>query len=185
MTTYRGISDTEVAVDAPITQQLMQALKDNLTAIREGDSSAPDLSWVVHPNPTAGNTRIYGGESINGKTEVSDATSDTFGPEHTMLRTGTFRFRMTISKTSSGGVCRTILYKNDSIVHTGGNIGSSSSATYEHDLAMEYGDVWKVQMDEVSGSVFGGKVEVAIGCDTYAASTISEICRLSISGGTV
>ena len=35
MTTYRAISDTEVAVDAPLTQQLMQALKDNVAATIE------------------------------------------------------------------------------------------------------------------------------------------------------
>jgi len=40
MTTYRAISDTEVAVDAPITQQLVQALKDNVLAIQEGDATA-------------------------------------------------------------------------------------------------------------------------------------------------
>tara|TARA_R110000822_G_scaffold65551_1_gene160394 strand:- start:1593 stop:2150 length:558 start_codon:yes stop_codon:yes gene_type:complete len=185
MTTYRAISDTEVAVDAPITQQLMQALKDNIHAIRQGDSSAPDLSWVIHPNPVAGNMRIYGGTETYGVAEVVDATADTFGPNHTMLRTGEFRFRITISKTSSGGVCRAVLYKNGSIISTGGSIGSTNLATYTHDQAFEYGDVWKVKMDETSGGVLGGAVRVAIGCNTYAASTISEICRLNINGNTI
>lgn len=185
MTTYRAISDTEVAVDAPITQQLMQALKDNIHAIRQGDSSAPDLSWVVHPNPVAGNMRIYGGTSTYGVSEVSGATADTFGPSHTMLRTGVFRFQMTISKTSSGGVCRAVLYKNGSVISTGPSIGSSDIATHTHDDSFEYGDVWKVKMDEESNSVFGGQVRVAIGCNTYAASTISEICRLNINGNTI
>ncbi|MDA8977540.1 hypothetical protein N9F71_00805 [bacterium] len=184
MTTYRGISDTEVAVDAPITQQLMQALKDNMTAIREGDDSAPRLSYVVHPNPVAGNMRIYGGTATYGVTEVSGATTDTFGPEHTMLRTGDFRFRITISKTS-GDTCRAILYKNGSVVSTGGTIGSTSLATHTHDEAFEFGDTWKVKFDKTSGSVFGGQVRVAIGCNTYAASTISEICRLNINGNTI
>jgi len=49
MTTYREINDTEVAVDAPLTQQLMQALKDNVLAIQEGDSTASN----VRINPKA------------------------------------------------------------------------------------------------------------------------------------
>tara|TARA_R110002167_G_scaffold77747_2_gene215648 strand:+ start:2166 stop:2720 length:555 start_codon:yes stop_codon:yes gene_type:complete len=184
MTTYRAISDTEVAVDAPITQQLMQALKDNIHAIRQGDSSAPDLSWVIHPNPVAGNMRIYGGTETYGVAEVVGATADTFGPNHTMLRTGEFRFRITISKTS-GDTCRAVLYKNGSVVSTGPAIGSTSLATHTHDEDMVYGDVWKVKFDETSGSVYGGQVRVAIGCNTYAASTISEICRLNINGNTI
>ena len=43
MTTYREINDTEVAVDAPLTQQLMQALKDNILAIQEGDATASNV----------------------------------------------------------------------------------------------------------------------------------------------
>ena len=63
MTTYRNINDTEVAVDAPLTQQLMQALKDNVLAIQEGDSTAPKLQLVLnesHTAPTAGDNVILG-----------------------------------------------------------------------------------------------------------------------------
>ena len=182
MTTYRAVSDTEVAVDAPLTQQLMQALKDNLDAIRTGDDSAPDLSWVVHPNPVAGNMRIYGGTGTNGIAEISGVTSDTFGPTHTMLRTGEFRFRITVSKSTGLGSCRAVLYKNGSVISTGGVIGASTSATHTHDGTFTYGDTWKVKLDEINQSVSGGSVHVAIGCNTYAASTISEICRLNING---
>ena len=188
MTTYRGISDTEVAVDAPITQQLMQALKDNLEAIRTGDASAPDLSYVVHPNPVAGNMRIYGGTSTNGVTEISGVTTDTYGPTHTMLRSGTFRFRVVCSKSSGAsgsGSARAYLYKGSTIVGTGGVIGGSTTITNTHDVAFNYGDTWRILFQEINQGVSGGKVEVAIGCNTYAASTISEICRLSISGTTI
>ena len=55
MSTFRNINDTEVAVDAPITQQLMQALKDNVLAIQEGDLSAP---LQQYPTPTAGENPV-------------------------------------------------------------------------------------------------------------------------------
>jgi len=56
MTTYRAISDTEVAVDAPLTQQLMQALKDNVLAIQEGDATAPKIAYgaLAYTAPTPG-----------------------------------------------------------------------------------------------------------------------------------
>ena len=41
MTTYRAIADSELTIDAPITTQLVTALRDNPIAIAEGDSSAP------------------------------------------------------------------------------------------------------------------------------------------------
>lgn len=58
MTTYRNVNDTEVAVDAPITQQLMQALKDNVLAIQEGDSTASS----VRINPKALTKTIAAGD---------------------------------------------------------------------------------------------------------------------------
>lgn len=78
MTTYRNVNDTEVAVDAPITQQLMQALKDNVLAIQEGDSTAS----TVRINPkaltktiAAGNFSILriGGKQ-NTQTEITSTT---------------------------------------------------------------------------------------------------------------
>jgi len=47
MTTYRSIGATEVEVDAPLTQQLMQALVDNVLAIQEGDSTSPVIQHLA------------------------------------------------------------------------------------------------------------------------------------------
>ncbi len=62
MTTYTAISDTQVAVDAPLTQQLMQALKDNNTATAEGSAGAPRIQHVAlegsDTTPVAGNVII-------------------------------------------------------------------------------------------------------------------------------
>ena len=55
MTTFRAIGDSEVAVDAPITQQLVQALRDNILSVQEGDSSAPVIAL---PEATAGNNIV-------------------------------------------------------------------------------------------------------------------------------
>ena len=43
MTTYTTIADTEVDVDSPITQSLMERLRDNPLSIQERDNSAPQI----------------------------------------------------------------------------------------------------------------------------------------------
>jgi len=77
MTTYRAISDTEVAVDAPLTQQLMQALKDNVAATAEGSSGAPRIEHVAlqgcDGTPAAGNYVINHGNIF---TEYSGADDE-------------------------------------------------------------------------------------------------------------
>jgi hypothetical protein len=61
MTTYSTIADADIDQDSPITQTLMTALRDNVLAIQQGDSTAPhiasralDLSFVTGTRTTAG-----------------------------------------------------------------------------------------------------------------------------------
>ena len=76
MTTYRTISDTEVAVDAPLTQQLMQALKDNVVATAEGSSGAPRVEHVAlqgcDGTPAAGNYVINHGNIFSEYSGTDD-----------------------------------------------------------------------------------------------------------------
>lgn len=60
MSSYREIQDTEVAVDAPITQQLMQSLRDNILAIQEGDSATgtPRILAEAFEPVTVGNQMV-------------------------------------------------------------------------------------------------------------------------------
>jgi hypothetical protein len=56
--TYRAISSTELEVDAPVTNDLLTALRDNQMAIAQGDASAPAqqiLTFDSLPTPKAGN----------------------------------------------------------------------------------------------------------------------------------
>tara|TARA_S200002703_G_scaffold22526_2_gene19183 strand:- start:197 stop:688 length:492 start_codon:yes stop_codon:yes gene_type:complete len=61
MTTYSTIADADIDQDSPITQTLMTALRDNVLAIQQGDSTAPhiasralDLSFVTGTRTSAG-----------------------------------------------------------------------------------------------------------------------------------
>ena len=183
MTTYRAISDTEVAVDAPLTQQLMQALKDNEVAVREGDATAPRIDHRAIVEPTVGNFRVFGGTATNGSLEISDATADATGQTHTILRTGTYRFHIHYFKDTGSGSMRVILYKNGSVVHTTGSIGSSTSDTSTKEESFSYGDTWRVDLDEQNNGISGAGVRVSIGCDQLGAATMGELCRVSSVDG--
>lgn len=76
MTTYRDISDTEVQVDAPLTQQLMQALKDNPEAIAQAASGATriDPAALEKKAMTVGNYVI--GQFNIGSTSGADQGGD-------------------------------------------------------------------------------------------------------------
>lgn len=97
MTTYRAISDTEVAVDAPLTQQLMQALKDNTEAMFEGDATAPSISSQAF-GCVAGNVLFFS-DSINTGTVAEQQGVDKLSSTYTFTRTGTVKiyYRVAIS----------------------------------------------------------------------------------------
>lgn len=58
MTTYNNISDAEIAIDKPVTSQLLTKMRDNILAMQEQDASNPNtlqLQDYTHlPNYTAG-----------------------------------------------------------------------------------------------------------------------------------
>ena len=47
MTTYTTLSDADLAIDKPITQAKLRALRDNPLAISEGDATAPDIAGAA------------------------------------------------------------------------------------------------------------------------------------------
>jgi len=101
MTTYRNVNDTEVAVDAPLTQQLMQALKDNVLAIAEGDDTASS----VRVNPKAITKTIAAGDftifRLTGKQNTqSDDTNITI--KFKFRIGGTVRVRGTVFYDDTG-----------------------------------------------------------------------------------
>ena len=184
MTTYRAISDTEIAVDAPLTQQLMQALKDNEIAVREGDATAPRIDHRAIVEPLAGDFRVFGGTGTFGSSEISNQVNSAVGPTHTILRKGTYRFRIFYFKGTGSGSMRAVLYKNNSVIHTTGTIGSTTSFTSTTEQSFSYGDTWKVHLEEINGGISGAGVSVSIGCDQLGAATMGELCRVSNIDGT-
>jgi hypothetical protein len=59
MATYTAITDAEIDQDSPITQTLMTKYRDNLTAVIEGDPSAPSILDNIANKTTAGGVGSY------------------------------------------------------------------------------------------------------------------------------
>lgn len=54
MATWNTIQNTEIAVDAPVTSQVVTKMRDNLDAVAEGATGAPRVLRPAFANATAG-----------------------------------------------------------------------------------------------------------------------------------
>lgn len=162
MTTYRAVSDTEVAVDAPLTQQLMQALKDNQLAIGEGASGAPRQSHLALGNVQAGEKPIIfwaRNTGVNGSTPTS--TYDYYSKTWTVAKCGTYRFKVMAQGQDSNLRCETRLYKIAAGDDGAGSVvlttaGAVSTATYNQaDVTLATGDKFYIRNTRTSGDAIG------------------------------
>lgn len=166
MTTYRAVSDTEVAVDAPLTQQLMQALKDNQLAIGEGASGAPRQSHLALGNVAAGekpiifwarNTGFNGSGVNNGHSTAYDYYSKTW----TVAKCGTYRFKVMAQGQDSNIRVRTQLYKIAAGDDGAGSVvlttaGAVSTALYNQaDVTFATGDKFYIRNNRTDGDDIG------------------------------
>ena len=95
MTDYTTITDTQVDPEAPITSELMSALRDNPIAITEGASGAPQVQRAaiqdaaVNSSKISFGTRSFSGTAFSG-TSVSISLSDNYAfvPVITTLQQG-------------------------------------------------------------------------------------------------
>ena len=166
MTTYRAVSDTEVAVDAPLTQQLMQALKDNQLAIGEGASQAPRQSHLALGNVAAGekpiifwarNTGFNGSGVNNGHSTAYDYYSKTW----TVAKCGTYRFKVMAQGQNTNSRVETRLYKIAAGDDGAGSVvlataGAVSTATYNQaDITFATGDKFYIRNNRTDGDDVG------------------------------
>jgi len=139
MTTYRTINDTEVAVDAPLTQQLMQALKDNPTALAEGSTNAPRVT----NNAIANGLTVASGSFVCAQVARSQRTDTDYNIEFQCNIAGTYKFQVEAHCTTNTG---------------GGGASNSAQFTIDKDTGSGYADV-AVTFTEVIDS--GGHMSFA------------------------
>jgi len=165
MTTYRAISDTEVAVDAPVTQQLVQALKDNVLAIAEGDSTAPNGGrpvslQAIDTDAVTSNTNGATTESYQGFAISLVGVSRNFGGSNTftgpsaaikILRSGQYTCHLSAKGFNGQVRVRTNLYVNGTL--TAFTAGAETTTLFYHAvLDLQAGDELYIQGEKVAFS---------------------------------
>jgi len=68
MSTYSAVANSEIAVGAPITNNLKTKERDNLLAIQENDASAPTIAYAA----TAGTAGSVSANSIAPSSDLID-----------------------------------------------------------------------------------------------------------------
>lgn len=183
MPSYREINDTEVAVDAPLTQQLLQALKDNITAIIEDDASAPSIKRSAISDAvadqkvaSAGNVSI-GAEQVLRATELS--TNDKISNGFVIAVAGVYNLKGLIQKTNGFGTCRCDILKNGVSIENGTNVSSTTAVTMSaeiSDVTLQAGDVITVKMNSISN--LGGNNATAVGLIGTSVETAAFYNRI-------
>lgn len=189
MTTYRAISDTEVAVDAPLTQQLMQGLKDNQLAINEGASGAPRQSHLAIGNVEAGEKPIIYWARNTGFNGSSSSTSyDYYSKTWTVGKCGTYRFKIMAQGQDSNLRCETRLYKmaagtntSEIILTTTG--GAVSTAIYNQaDITLATGDRFYLRNARTDGNYSGRRFSRLIVSVLQPLANFCESFEIGIQG---
>ena len=192
MTTYRAISDTEVAVDAPLAQQLMQALKDNQLAIGEGASGAPRQSHLALGNVAAGEKPIIfwaRNTGFNGSTAGS--TYDYYSKTWTVAKCGTYRFKVMAQGQNTNSRVETRLYKIAAGDDGAGSVvltttgGAVSTAVYNQaDIAFATGDKFYIRNSFISGQSTGRRFSRLIVSVLQPLTNFCETFEIGIQGST-
>lgn len=189
MTTYRTVSDTEVAVDAPLTQQLMQALKDNQLAIGEGASGAPRQSHLAIGNVAAGEKPIIYWARNTGFNGSSNSTSnDYYSKSWGVAKAGTYRFKLMAQGQDSNLRCETQLYKKAAgstasqllLTTTGGAV---STVIYNQaDFTLASGDQFYIRNSRTDGNNIGRRFSRLIVSVLQPLSNFCEVFEIGSQG---
>ena len=158
MTTYRAISDTEVAVDAPLTQQLIQGFKDNQLAIGEGASGAPRQSHLAIGNVAAGEKPIiYWARNTGFNGSSNSSTYDYYSKTWCVAKCGTYRFKIMAQGQDQNLRIETQLYKQAAGTNTSELIltttnGAVSTVIYNQaDITLATGDKFYIRNARTAG----------------------------------
>ena len=190
--TYRSIDDSEVAIDHPITNKLVTALRDNVIAIQEGTHSitkhgrsygVPISSFQNLNNPNAGNYVIFE-ETGHAVSDDSSVTSCYF------RRGGTFRIQVSVRNGTTEqrndnlpplsqatiSVRRTQHHNSDNeIVEDTRDVIARTSAKYELDLTMVADETIFVHVDEGTPSRIQVSVTMRVGVDDADAMFNADV----------
>lgn len=156
MADYIAQPDTAVDPDAPVTSDLMYALRDNPIAMFEGASGAPRLTNSAIMAPVAGTTFSVGPNV--SVTTLSSGGDRTAAPKARPIRSGRVTFRATLSGSGSG---RAI------VISVGGVnvLSENANGVYTVQATINVGDALLYTVSAATGASSTGVFEMMTGND--------------------
>ena len=162
MPSYTEISNSQVAVDAPLTQQLMQALRDNPEATADAEAGAPRYSHQAIGNVAAGEKPIiFWARNTGHNGSTASSSYDYYSKTWTVAKCGTYRFKVMAQGQDGNIRCRTQLYKIAAGDDGAGSVvletaGAVSTAIYNQtDVTFATGDKFYIRNNRTDGDDVG------------------------------
>lgn len=200
MTAYNNLADSKISVDAPITQEVLTAIRDNPIAITEASSGAPKVEHgaISVSGVTAGNFSAFDPyEYIDGDKRVAslrfrnDVTltsgnSQTSSVLMVIGLTGVYRFRLAMHKRVGDGGDRVLLLIDDDVVLQRESGGDSGIFDTTADILVSQGQEIKLRVQEISGGINGNsslctEAQCFIGVSEKSAAARGRTCTEDIT----
>jgi len=200
MTAYNNLADSKISVDAPITQEVLTAIRDNPIAITEASSGAPKVEHgaISVSGVTAGNFSAFDPyEYIDGDKRVAslrfrnDVTltsgnSQTSSVLMVIGLTGVYRFRLAMHKRVGDGGDRVLLLIDDDVVLQRESGGDSGIFDTTADIPVSQGQEIKLRVQEISGGISGNsnlctEAQCFIGVSEKSAAARGRTCTEDIT----
>ena len=200
MTAYNNLADSKISVDAPITQEVLTAIRDNPIAITEASSGAPKVEHgaISVSGVTAGNFSAFDPyEYIDGDKRVAslrfrnDVTltsgnSQTSSVLMVIGLTGVYRFRLAMHKRVGDGGDRVLLLIDDDVVLQRESGGDSGIFDTTADILVSQGQEIKLRVQEISGGINGNsslctEAQCFIGVSEKSAASRGRTCTEDIT----
>lgn len=166
MTAYTTVPNSDIDQDSPVSQPLMQALRDNPLAMFEGASGAPRLQGGAHPTFAAGTLdlmNVYGtGVVFTASFTASGSASGTsYDEEFRFCALNAGGLRASVDMNRGTGVASAMrVVRNGTVLSTVTN----TTATYgvqTIDFSFAQGDVIALQCGVQYSTPSGGGTQAA------------------------
>ena len=186
MPSYTAISNTQVAVNAPLTQQLMQAIRDNPEATADAEDNAPRYSHKAIGNVQAGEKPIIywaRNTGLDGSTYSATYHSKVW----CVAKCGTYRFKLLTRGQDQQTNVETRLYKIDAgtttttLILNSGN-ATSAPAFNQADILLKTGDRFYVSNVNVDGTGTGRKLSRLIVSVLQPLTNMCEVFEIGLQG---
>lgn len=156
MAVYSSITNTEIAVDKPITKPLLVKYRENMVAQFEGAAGSPGVSYDAFQNVSPGNVDL---DYMSMRAHTSSSWS--WLDEWHVFKAGTYRITLRLYANNSGATIYARVYKNGVPFGTERSATANANAVFVEDLTFAVGDrieIWSRN----SSAVNAGEVVAAV-----------------------